>query len=88
MVLLLGGTVVAMLWTLQRQLIYFPDPTRVPLPGTSSPVPATSRSTRPTASTWAPGSSPATGHVDTGMAVLVAPGNGGNRAGRAEFAES
>ena len=30
---------------------------------------------------------PATGPVDTGMAVLVAPGNGGNRAGRAEFAE-
>jgi hypothetical protein len=30
---------------------------------------------------------PATGQVDTGMAVLVAPGNGGNRAGRAGFAE-
>ena len=30
---------------------------------------------------------PATGRVDTGMAVLVAPGNGGNRAGRAGFAE-
>ena len=52
-----SGTVVAMLWALQRRLIYFPDPTPVPLPGTSSPVPATSRSTRPTASSWAPGSS-------------------------------
>ena len=31
---------------------------------------------------------PADGSEDTGMAVLFAPGNGGNRAGRAAFAES
>jgi pimeloyl-ACP methyl ester carboxylesterase len=30
---------------------------------------------------------PAAGPSHTGMAVLVAPGNGGNRAGRADFAE-
>ena len=29
-VLLLGGTMVGMLWALQRQLIFFPDPTPVP----------------------------------------------------------
>ena len=32
-VLLLLGTVVAMLWALQRQLIYFPDRTPVPAAG-------------------------------------------------------
>ena len=87
MVLLLGGTVVAMLWALQRELIYFPDPTRVPPAGD---VIAGARDvTLHTADGLELGAwfVPATGPVDTGMAVLVAPGNGGNRAGRAELAQ-
>jgi uncharacterized protein len=86
-VLLLGGTVVAMLWTLQRQLIYFPDPTRVPPAG--DVIAGARNVTLHTADGLELGAwfVPATGQVDTGMAVLVAPGNGGNRAGRAGFAE-
>ncbi|GAA4412856.1 alpha/beta hydrolase [Fodinibacter luteus] len=86
-VLLLGGTVVAMLWALQRQLVYFPDRTRVPPAGE---VVAGARDvTLRTADGLELGAwfVPATGPVDTGMAVLLAPGNGGNRAGRAGFAE-
>ena len=86
-VVLLTGTVVAMLWTLQRQLIYFPDPTPVP---PAADVIAGARDVRlHTADGLELGAwfVPATGPVDTGMAVLVAPGNGGNRAGRADFAQ-
>ena len=86
-VLLLGGTVVAMLWALQRQLIYFPDPTPVP-PG-GDVIGGARDVTLHTADGLELGAwfVPATGSADTGMAVLVAPGNGGNRAGRAGFAE-
>ena len=86
-VLLLGGMVVAMLLALQRQLIYFPDPTPV------SPAEAVIAGARDVTLHTADGLElrawfvPATGPMDTGIAVLVAPGNGGNRAGRAEFAE-
>lgn len=85
--LLLGGTMVAMLWALQRQLIYFPDPT--PVTSAGHAITGARDVTLHTAdglqlSAWFV---PATGQVDTGMAVLVAPGNGGNRAGRAGFAE-
>jgi len=86
-VLLLGGTVVGMLWALQRQLIYFPDPTPVPPAGD---VLADARDvTLHTADGLELGAwfVPATGQTDTRMAVLVAPGNGGNRAGRAGFAQ-
>ena len=87
MVLLLGGTVVAMLWALQRQLIYFPDPT--PVPPAGDVIAGARDVTLHTADGLELGAwfVPATGDVDTGMAVLVAPGNGGNRAGRAGFAE-
>jgi fermentation-respiration switch protein FrsA (DUF1100 family) len=86
-VVLLGGTLVAMLWALQRQLIYFPDPTPVP-PG-GQVIAGARDATLRTADGLELGAwfVPATGQVDTGMAVLVAPGNGGNRAGRAGFAE-
>ncbi|HWI33946.1 MAG TPA: alpha/beta fold hydrolase [Lapillicoccus sp.] len=87
MVLLLGGTVVGMLWALQRQLIYFPDTTPVPPAGD---VMADARDvTLHTADGLELGAwfVPATGQMDTRMAVLVAPGNGGNRAGRAGFAQ-
>jgi uncharacterized protein len=86
-VLLLGGMVVAMLLALQRRLIYFPDSTPV------SPAEAVIAGARDVTLHTADGLElrawfvPATGPVDTGIAVLVVPGNGGNRAGRAEFAE-
>ena len=86
-VVLLAGTVVAMLWTLQRQLIYFPDPT--PVPPAADVIAGARDVTLHTADGLELGAwfVPATGPVDTGMAVLVAPGNGGNRAGRAELAQ-
>jgi pimeloyl-ACP methyl ester carboxylesterase len=87
MVLLLGGTVVAMLWALQRQLIYFPD--NRPVPPAADVVAGARDVTLHTADGLELGAwfVPASGPADTGMAVLVAPGNGGNRAGRAGFAE-
>src|SRR5688572_6770982 len=86
-VVLLAGTVVAMLWTLQRQLIYFPDPT--PVPPAADVIAGARDVTLHTADGLELGAwfVPATGPVDTGMAVLVAPGNGGNRAGRAVLAQ-
>jgi fermentation-respiration switch protein FrsA (DUF1100 family) len=86
-VVMLGGTLVAMLWALQRQLIYFPDPT--PVPSAGEVIAGARDVTLGTADGLQLGAwfVPATGQVDTGMAVLVAPGNGGNRAGRAGFAE-
>jgi uncharacterized protein len=85
--LLLVGTVVAMLWGLQRQLIYFPDPT--PVPPAADVIAGARDVTLHTADGLELGAwfVPAAGPVDTGLAVLFAPGNGGNRAGRAEFAE-
>jgi fermentation-respiration switch protein FrsA (DUF1100 family) len=86
-VLMIGGTVGAMLWALQRQLIYFPD--RTPVPPAGDVIAGARDVTLHTADGLELGAwfVPATGDDDTGMAVLVAPGNGGNRAGRAEFAE-
>ena len=83
-VLLIVGTVVAMAWALQRQLIYFPDPT--PVPPAADVIDGARDVTLHTADGLELGAwfVPATGPVDTGMAVLVAPGNGGNRAGRAD----
>ena len=79
-------TVVLMLATLQRRLIYLPDPT--PVPPAPVAVDGARDVTLHTADrlelgAWfvAPRSS-----RDTGMAVLLAPGNGGSRAGRAGFA--
>jgi uncharacterized protein len=85
--LLLAGTVVAVLWGLQRQLVYVPDPSPVPPAGD---VLAGARDvTLHTADGLDLGAwfVPASGPVDTGIAVLVAPGNGGNRHGRAGLAE-
>lgn len=84
---LLVGTVVAMLWFLQRRLIYFPDP--APVPPAADAVAGASDVTLQTADglelrAWFV---PSAGPEDTGMAVLLAPGNGGNRAGRAGLAE-
>jgi pimeloyl-ACP methyl ester carboxylesterase len=81
------GTVMAMLWALQRQLIYFPDATTAgaaaeAIPGARDVTVRTADGLELAA--WFV---PAATERDTGMAVLLAPGNGGNRAGRAEFAE-
>ncbi len=85
--LLLVGTGVAMLWAFQRQMIYFPDPT--PVPPAAEVIAGARDVTLHTDDGLELGAwfLPATGPVDTGMAVLVAPGNGGNRASRAEFGE-
>jgi fermentation-respiration switch protein FrsA (DUF1100 family) len=86
-VLVIGVVAVGMLWALQRQLIYFPD--AGPVPPAADVIEGARDVTLHTAdglelSAWFV---PATGNEDTAMAVLVAPGNGGNRAGRARFAE-
>jgi pimeloyl-ACP methyl ester carboxylesterase len=83
--LLLVGTV-GMLWALQRRLIYFPDPT--PVPPAAEVIAGAREVPLSTADGLQLGAwfVPAAGPLDTGMAVLVAPGNGGNRAGRAGLA--
>ena len=86
--LVILGTGVGMLWALQRQLIYFPDATQVP---PAADVIAGARDvTLHTSDGLELGAwfVPAAGPDDTGMAVLFAPGNGGNREGRAMFAEA
>lgn len=75
------------LWALQRQLIYFPDRTPVRpagevLPGARDVALTTSDGL--TLGAWFV---PARPGADRDLAVLVAPGNGGNRAGRAGLAE-
>lgn len=84
---ILVGTVVAILWALQRQLIYFPDPT--PVPPAADVIAGARDVTLRTSDGLELGAwfVPADAVEDTGMAVLLAPGNGGNRAGRAGLAE-
>ena len=84
---LLAGAVVAMLWALQRQLIYFPDST--PVPPAADVIAGARDVTLHTSDGLELGAwfVPADPREDTGMAVLFAPGNGGNRAGRAGLAE-
>jgi fermentation-respiration switch protein FrsA (DUF1100 family) len=86
-VLVLLGAVVGLLWVGQRALIYFPDAAPVApagdvLAGARDVTLRTSDGLELRA--WFV---PASGATDTGMAVLVAPGNAGNRADRAGFAE-
>jgi pimeloyl-ACP methyl ester carboxylesterase len=81
-VVLLGG---GAMWGLQRSLIYFPDQR---LPPVAEVLPGGRQVTLHTGDglalqAWfAPPSGP-----DRGMAVLVAPGNGGNRAYRVPLAQ-
>lgn len=76
-----------MLWALQRQLIYFPD--RAPVPPASEVIASARDVTLHTSDGLALGAWFVRGEPtrETGMAVLVAPGNGGNRAGRTGLAE-
>jgi uncharacterized protein len=83
--------VVGLLWGwLQRQLIYFPDASSVPPAGA---VIDGARDVRLhtedglALGAWFVPAAPGPGASDHGMAVLVAPGNGGNRVGRAGLAE-
>jgi uncharacterized protein len=83
---LLVVLVVGMLAALQRRLIYFPDSTTVPAAG--EVIDGARDVTLRTSDglvldAWFVPANPAS---DMHMAVLVAPGNGGNRSGRATFA--
>jgi pimeloyl-ACP methyl ester carboxylesterase len=83
---LLVGLEVGMLAALQRQLIYFPDTT--PVPSAGDVIDGARDVTFRTSDglelgAWFVPAGPAS---DLHMAVLVAPGNGGNRWGRAALA--
>jgi pimeloyl-ACP methyl ester carboxylesterase len=93
---LLGVTAV---WGLQRRLVFFPDTTPVPaadavLPGAEDVELTTADGLRLGAWFLPPSAGVASGTTGTtgtprrtdGWTVLFAPGNGGNRAGRAEVA--
>jgi len=84
--LLLAGAVIGMLWAMQRQLIYFPDATEVPPAG--EVIEGARDVTLYTADGLELGAwfVPSDSSHDRRMAVLVAPGNGGNRVGRADLA--
>ncbi len=89
-VLLICGVVVAMMWWLQRQLIYFPDAS--PVPAAGEVIEGARDVTLHTddgleLGAWFVPAAPVEGATDRRIAVLVAPGNGGNRAGRADLAE-
>ena len=87
-VALLTGAVMAMLWAIQRQLIYLPDTARVPPAG--EVIEGARDVTLHTDDGLELGAwfVPARGSAwRTPMAVLVAPGNGGNRGSRASLAE-
>ena len=87
-VVLLVGMVIGLLWALQRQLIYFPDNARVPPAGDvidgARDVEVHTEDGLDLGAWFVPA---ARRDPDLQMAVLVAPGNGGNRQGRAGFAE-
>ncbi len=86
-VTLLTGALMGLLWTFQRQLVYHPDPSPVPA---AADVIAGARDLSlrtgdglELGAWFVPGPGPPAGKD---MAVLVAPGNGGNRLSRAAFA--
>lgn len=88
LVLVVGvGVVMGVLWALQRQLVYFPDRSRVPSAG--EVVQGARDVTLRTADGLHLGAwfVPADSDHDLRLAVLLAPGNGGNRAGRAGIAQ-
>ncbi len=77
-----------MLWNLQRQLIYFPDASPVPPAGEAIDGARTvGLETADGLDLEAWFVPPPTDGRARGMAVLIAPGNGGNRLGRAGIAE-
>jgi pimeloyl-ACP methyl ester carboxylesterase len=86
-VVLLSGTVIAVLWAIQRQLIYFPDAAPVPPAGAviegARDITLHTEDGLELGAWFVPAAGPDAGAP---MAVLVAPGNGGNRASRADLA--
>ncbi len=84
---LVVGMGIGMLWALQRQLIYFPDSSRVP--PAAEVISGARDVTLHTEDGLELGAwfVPPAARADRGLAVLVAPGNGGNREGRAGLAE-
>jgi pimeloyl-ACP methyl ester carboxylesterase len=86
-VVLVVGVVMGILWTVQRQLIYFPDTAAVPPAGEiiagARDVTLHTEDGLELGAWFVPASGPA---PDPPLAVLVAPGNGGSRAGRAILA--
>jgi len=86
---LLIGTAMGFLWAVQRQLIYFPD--AAPVPPAGDVIGGAREVTLHTEDGLELGAwfVPAAGGRTQGapMAVLVAPGNGGNRVGRASLAQ-
>lgn len=85
-ILVLVGLAVGMLTAIQRQLIYFPDSTAVPPAGDA--IPGARDITLRTSDGLSLGAwfVPASRPSDLHLAVLVAPGNGGNRSGRVRLA--
>jgi fermentation-respiration switch protein FrsA (DUF1100 family) len=86
MSVVLVGLAVGMLAALQRQLIYFPD--AGPVPPAAQAIPGARDVTLRTSDGLELGAwfVPADEGPDLHMAVLVAPGNGGNRADRVALA--
>ena len=83
--LVAGAVLLAMLWTFQRSLIYFPD--TAPVPPAVSVLPAGRDVELRTADGLALGAwFVAPTMAPRGLAVLIVPGNGGNRADRAGLA--
>ena len=81
--LLVPALVVAAVWLFQRRLIYFPDRSAPPMvPGVRAVTLHTSDGLRLGA--WLV--APSAGTPDRRLAVLVAPGNGGNRLSRTPLA--
>lgn len=84
--LVLAVVVVGLLWSVQRRLVYFPDSS--PVPSAASVLAGGRDVTLQTADGLTLGAwffPPR--HASRDVAVLVAPGNGGNRAGRIRLAE-
>lgn len=85
-VVVLIGVVIGLLYAFQRQLIYFPDGSRVP--PAAEVIPGARDVTLETSDGLSLGAwfvPPADPDRDRNLAVLVAPGNGGNRLGRADL---
>jgi uncharacterized protein len=83
----LGVVVMGLFWALQRSLVYLPDAAAVPPAG--QVIPGARDVTLRTEDGLELGAwlVPAAPEADRDLAVLVAPGNGGNRAGRAGLAQ-
>lgn len=82
-----GGFLVGLLWVFQRSLIYHPDSS--PVPPAEAAIPGARDLTITTSDGLELGAwlVPAPEALDRGQAVLYAPGNAGNRAGRIAIAE-